>query len=82
MGRPLTVTVTKILSQLPDTLLLSIVSKAQAVAHRLILQRRVVFDQEQHPLHGTHSSGHVGLLAREAKHRTSADCRDRELLFK
>ena len=71
----------KILSQLPDTLLLSIVSKAQAVAHRLILQRRVVFDQEQHPLHGTHSSGHVGLLAREAKHRTPADCRDRELLF-
>ena len=37
--------------------------------------------QKQHPLHGTHSSGHVGLLAREAKHRTPADCRDRELLF-
>ena len=39
----------KVLCQLPDPLLLAIVRKAQTIPDRLILQRRVVLDQKQHP---------------------------------
>ena len=71
----------KIFRQLLDPLLLPIVGEAQAVANGLIFQRRMVFNQEQHPLHRPGRCRNIGCLARKAKHRTTADCRNGEFLF-
>ena len=40
----------EVFGQLSDALFLAVMRKAQAVAHRLVFQRRMVLDKEKHPL--------------------------------
>jgi hypothetical protein len=49
----------KIIVQFPQALFLAAAGQADAVAHRLFLQRGVVLHQGHHAVHCMHSSFHV-----------------------
>ena len=71
----------KIFGQLLDPLLCPIVRQADAVAHGLIFQRRVVLDEEKHAFHSAVRGRNIGGFARKAELRAPADRRDGKLLF-
>ena len=71
----------EVFGQLSDALFLAVMRKAQAVAHRLVFQRRMVLDKEKHPLHRTGRSCNIGRFARNAQHRTAAHRRHRKFFL-
>ena len=80
-GAPLGGHCHKIIGELPQAFFLAVPRQADAVTHRLFLQRGMVLHQHHHAIHCMGRSRHIRLCAGKAKLRTAADSCDPKLLF-